>query len=528
MSIDQRLSGSQLQSDLIQQYQIPATNRSQGQLADLLKRKQIELDEIRQIARLGSWNWDILSNIVTWSQELYGICGMPASKSKITYRAFLDLVHPEDRQSLLEQIQIAYDKRLSFNVEHRIIRPDGSERYLLTRGTFITNTAGEPIRMFGIMQDITERVQAELERKHTLELLRESEQRFRSLIQSLKEYAIFTLDAQGDITSWNMGASMIHGYQAQEIIGKNFSCFYLPEDGRHKKPDRALQIASQEGVYSEEGWRIRKDGSLFWASVVITALWDDNGVLRGFSKVVRDMTARKQMETEMREMRQRLTESREAERLHLAQELHDGPIQDLYGLTYTLKAFTDHISEEIDASSLQEIQADLQRIARTLRSISGELRPPTLAPFGLEKAIRSHARDFKDAHPELELCLDLMSDGQKLPENVRLALYRIYQASLANVLRHAAATRADILLEYDENQVRLDIRDNGKGFIMPTRWILLARKGHLGLVGAMERAESVGGRLEIESTVGIGTRVGVLVPLKNDSDSKIGGESNNE
>jgi signal transduction histidine kinase len=222
----------------------------------------------------------------------------------------------------------------------------------------------------------------------------------------------------------------------------------------------------------------------------------------------------------MSEMRRRLTESREAERLQLAQELHDGPIQDLYGLTYTLKAFEDHVPQDMDTAPLKETQAGLKQVASTLRSINGELRPPTLAPFGLEKAIRSHAQDFKDAHPELELCLDLMPDGQKFPENVRLALFRIYQASLANVLRHADATRVDILLEYDENHVHLEICDNGKGFIMPSRWILLARKGHLGLIGAMERAEAIGGKLEIESEVGVGTRVCVLVPLEDGLDPK--------
>jgi PAS domain S-box-containing protein len=116
----------------------------------------------------------------------------------------------------------------------------------------------------------------------------------------MREYAIYTLDPQGRITSWNDGAEAIKGYTAAEIIGKSFSCFYPPEDRRRRAPTRALKIASKQGAYQDEGWRVRKDGSRFWASVVLRALRDDQGQLRGFSKVVRDMTVRKQFENALK------------------------------------------------------------------------------------------------------------------------------------------------------------------------------------------------------------------------------------
>ena len=134
--------------------------------------------------------------------------------------------------------------------------------------------------------------------------LRMSEEQFRLLVTGVRDYAIFMLNTDGYITSWNIGAQLIKGYTADEVIGKYFSIFYPPEEAATGKAARELQIAAQAGVYQEEGWRVRKDGTRFWASVVLTALYDDAGVLRGFSKVTRDLTERKQAEEAQRQLRE--------------------------------------------------------------------------------------------------------------------------------------------------------------------------------------------------------------------------------
>src|SRR5215213_10663883 len=108
------------------------------------------------------------------------------------------------------------------------------------------------------------------------------------LLQSIKDYAIFMLNPQGVIVSWNEGAKRIKGYTPEEIIGKHFSIFYIPEDLEDKKPERELKIAIAEGKYEEEGWRKKKDGSLFWANVIITAVYNEKGEHIGFSKITRD------------------------------------------------------------------------------------------------------------------------------------------------------------------------------------------------------------------------------------------------
>lgn len=242
-------------------------------------------------------------------------------------------------------------------------------------------------------------------------------------------------------------------------------------------------------------------------------LRDDEGEITGAIGVAHDISDRKQMETELAELQRRLIESAEGERVLLAQELHDGPVQDLHGATYQLESLRDLIEDESALLQLTIINQTMKEVIQSLRSICRELRPPALAPFGLEKAIRSHVEHFSNQYPDHEIHLELSRDGQQLSERIRLALFRIYQQALNNVARHAQAQRIYVRFGIQKEQVILEIEDDGRGFQLPSRWIELARKGHLGLVGASERAESIGGRLQIESAPGQGTVIRVTVPL---------------
>jgi two-component system sensor kinase FixL len=151
------------------------------------------------------------------------------------------------------------------------------------------------------LESVNRKLQEQIaERDIAVEQLTQSEERFRLLVEGVKDYAIFLLGPGGIVNTWNMGAERIKGYPAEEIIGKHFSAFYTESDRRSGKPDRALEIAASEGRYEEEGLRVRKDGSFFWASVSIAALHDTAGNLYGFTKVVRDISARKREEEKFR------------------------------------------------------------------------------------------------------------------------------------------------------------------------------------------------------------------------------------
>ena len=159
------------------------------------------------------------------------------------------------------------------------------------------------------------------ERKQSEQDLRESEERFRALVKGVKDYAIFMLDPDGRVLTWNDGAERIKGYRPDEIIGKHFSCFYPKEDVERGKPDQGLRVAKIEGRFEEEGQRVRKDGSLFWANVVITALRDDAGNLRAFTKVTRDITERKRAEEELVKTQHELEKKVEQRTASLAAEV---------------------------------------------------------------------------------------------------------------------------------------------------------------------------------------------------------------
>ena len=167
------------------------------------------------------------------------------------------------------------------------LRKDGSE--FATEISLNPLETDEGLLVVAAIRDVTERKRAE-------EAIRQSEEYFRLLVDSVKDYAILMLDPDGHVVSWNAGAERIKGYQAEEIIGKHFSRFYSPEDIHGGKPEHELKVAATEGRFEDAGWRVRKDGTRFWANVIITAIRNKAGTLRGFSKVTRDITERKRAE----------------------------------------------------------------------------------------------------------------------------------------------------------------------------------------------------------------------------------------
>ncbi len=178
------------------------------------------------------------------------------------------------------------------------LRKDGSQFWANVVITALRDEQGQLRGFSKVTRDLTERKQAE-------ESLRRSEERFRLLVEGVQDYAIFMLDPQGHVASWNAGAERIKGYKADEIIGQHFSRFYPQEALDRGWPAHELKVAAAEGRFEDEGWRVRKDGSQFWANVVITALKDDRGNLLGFSKITRDLTDRKQAEEDARRLGRR-------------------------------------------------------------------------------------------------------------------------------------------------------------------------------------------------------------------------------
>jgi PAS domain S-box-containing protein len=213
---------------------------------------------------------------------------------------------------VLEQWQACIATGEAFDMTFPLRGADGVFRPFLTRGVPMKDEQGNVIQWFGTNTDVTDQKRAgeALKKAHdkletrvqerTAEL-RENQQRFTSMLEGVRDYAIIFLTPDGRVTTWNKGAEQIKGYEADEIVGQSFSRFYLPEDIAAGKPAQELRTTLAEGRFEEEDWRVRKDGSHFWASVVMTALRDADGKVNGVVKITRDLTNRKQAEAALEE-----------------------------------------------------------------------------------------------------------------------------------------------------------------------------------------------------------------------------------
>ena len=227
------------------------------------------------------------------------------SLDELESRPFLDFVHPDDRAATQEAAAQLMKGGEVVHFENRYRREDGSYRWLSWNARaslpqqLIYGTARDVTEEKSVMEQIA-RLNAELERRAAE--LKESEERIRMMLDGVRDYAIFMLDPNGRIVSWNAGAEQIKGYTAGEVIGRHLSTFFLPEDVAAGKPQRKLEQAAATGRSEDEGWRVRKGGSRFWATALITALKDEHGRLRGFVKITRDMTRRRRAEQKFKDL----------------------------------------------------------------------------------------------------------------------------------------------------------------------------------------------------------------------------------
>lgn len=287
-------------------------------LVDITEQKQSELasrdSEARfqlavETALLGTWDLNIASGELEVSDQYRIIFGFDKNV-ECTPDRFYALLHPEDRP-LVRTLTNKALRSGELSYEARIIMPDKAVRWIRVNGRTISDESNIPVRLLGTVMDITKHRSAReileqtvIERNQELALknkaLKSSEELFHKMIEEVQDYAILLLSKDGIIQNWNKGAEKIKGYAAAEIIGKSFRLFYRQEDREKGLPEKLLRLATETGRATHEGWRVRKDGTTFWGSIVLTAIHDKDDSVIGFSKVTRDLTERKLAEDELK------------------------------------------------------------------------------------------------------------------------------------------------------------------------------------------------------------------------------------
>jgi PAS domain S-box-containing protein len=355
-----------------------------------------------------------------------------------------------------------------------------------------------------LFTDITKRKQAE-------GALRKSQESLEVALDAAK-MGTWDFDLNTHQARTNLRHNQIFGY-TEPLDAWNLARFLahiLPED----RPtfQAAYKDAIKTGEFNLE-LRIQwTDGTVCWVHSQGRVYYDKEGKPVRIAGVTVDVTEQK--EAHMAELRKRILQAQELERTQLAHEIHDGPVQELAALTFEIGALSARLKDESLKTGLTEIATKLGHNIRLLRHIMTTLRPPAVVSFGLATAIERHVEDLRLQQPKLAIELELDEEPPVLPEEIILALYRICQQALYNVVQHAEAEQVWVRLHSDGNLLVLEVEDNGVGFTIPEQLVELSRRKHLGILGMMERATAISGHLTVKSQPGEGTTISVSVPQR--------------
>ena len=364
---------------------------------------------------------------------------------------------------------------------------------------------------------------------------------YRLLIESVRDYAIFVLDPSGRVASWNIGAERLKGYRPSEIIGEHFSKFYPPEDIDSRKPQRELEIAIREGRVEDEGWRLKKDGSRFWANVIITALRDETGTLVGFAKVTRDLTERRRAELKAIDDARRIAESEAANKAKA--DFLTSMSHELRTPLNAIGGFAELLSLEIHGPVTEQQREDLGRITASQRHLLGIIND--ILNFSRVEAGRVEynieemdlaetiSRVSRMIQPLVEAKhLDLIEE--ECPPGI-CAIGDISKTEqiLVNLLSNAVAFTEKgyigIGCGHADGAVWIRVRDTGVGipedklesifepFVQVGRSLTTSHRGTgLGLAISRDLARGMNGDLTVESTVDKGSSFTLWLPRRPD------------
>jgi PAS domain S-box-containing protein len=494
------------------------TLRIIGMVADITERKLAERelalanDRLRlamDSAKSVGWDRDVKTGRDTLFGDLQSMLGIPSEVHDGRVEDFYRYLHPNDRGWVLDAIKDAMERKEPYAAEFRIVRPDGTARWVAARGKFYYSTEGEPERMVGMSVDITERKLAE-------EALRESEERLRLAAQVGRMFA-FDWDIATDVVIRSEEATHIDG-----LTSEPFRLTYQQVLASVHPEDRARFIASiteltPEKPNTQASFRIlRPDGSILWLERTGHAYFDEQGKMVRMIGMTADVTERKLAEEALSKVGGRLIEAHEEERTRIARELHDDIGQQLALLANNLALMEQDIPDSV-TEIRNRVSEQLKRvhgISADVQAISHRLHSSKLRYLGIVAAAKSFCQELAEQH-KVEVDFTHADIPPSVPEEISLCLFRVMQEALHNAVKHSGVRHIEVELRGASDGIHLTVRDSGLGFDPEAA---VSDRG-LGLVSMQERVNLVKGTFSIDSRPGHGTTIHVRVPLSSGKDA---------